>query len=134
MPVILPATGICQGGLSSNSIEFLGVNTSFMAVEAALVTVNTALTAVNTSLAATTAALTSTSTQTTALELELAALSATTTAILLKINSSVRGPAVGVKSTDANFNYNVNVNVLTARNALAGPTDQIPIPPPPVGL
>jgi hypothetical protein len=92
------------------------------------------VTKVNTALAETNTALASTSFQMQSLALGMAGLAVTTTAVALKINSSVRGPAVGVKSTDANFNYNVNANVLTARNALAGPTDQIPIPPPPVGL
>lgn len=67
-------------------------------------------------------------------EAALASMAANITAITVAIGKSNRGVAVGVKSTDANFNYNVNVNVLTARNALAGPDDQIPIPPPPVGL
>lgn len=113
MPEILPATGICTGGLVSNKTEFIGVNTA---------------------LGTTVVAAEAMTLQMTLLAAKLAALAVTTTAIAVKINTSIRGPAVGVKSTDANFSYNVNVNVLTARNALAGPDDQIPIPPPPVGL
>jgi hypothetical protein len=113
MAELLPVTGIFTGGLISNKAEFALVNDA---------------------LAATVIASESTSFQMASLATGLAGLAVTTTAIALKINTSVRGPAVGVKSTDANFNYNVSVNVLTARNALSGPTDQIPIPPPPVGL
>lgn len=113
MPEIIPATGICVGGLTSNITEFELVNTALDG----LVGVASA-----------------TVTQATAMKVEMAALATATSAIVLKLNTSLRGQAVGVKSSDANFNYNVNVNVLTARNALAGPTDQIPIPPPPVGL
>jgi len=113
MAELLPATGICTGGLISNKIEFAEVNSA---------------------LAATVLAAESTSLQMISLSAKLASLAVTTTAIALKVNTSIRGPAVGTKSTDANFNYNVGVNVLTARNALSGPADQIPIPPPPVGL
>ena len=113
MPEIIPATGICAGGLSSNVTEFGLVNT---ALNGLVVTAG------------------ATVVQATAMKTAMGALATATTAVALKLNTSLRGVAVGVKSTDANFNYNVNVNVLTARNALAGPTDQIPIPPPPTGL
>jgi hypothetical protein len=120
MPELLPASGVFVGGLISNKTEFAAVNT--------------ALAAASTALGTTATSLASTTLQMASLATGMAGLAVTTTAVTLKINTSLRGPAIGVKSTDANFSYNVNVNVLTARNALAGPTDQIPIPPPPVGL
>jgi 3-oxoacyl-(acyl-carrier-protein) synthase len=65
---------------------------------------------------------------------ELAAMNVTLAAINVKLNTSLRGPAVGTTSATATYNYNVANSVITRRNALAGPTNQLPLPTPPVDI
>lgn len=113
MSVIFPATGICAGGFSDNTVEFA-------AVAAAAKDVNLALadTALSMGTAAAAAA---------ALALEFQKLQ-------LQVIKSNRGAAVGVKSLTAGNSVAVNQAVLQRRNALAGPDNQFPIPPTPPGI
>ena len=55
-------------------------------------------------------------------------------AINTKLLTSNRGAAIGVKSLSAGNSVAVTQAVLTRRNALAGATDQFPVPPTPPGI
>jgi hypothetical protein len=55
-------------------------------------------------------------------------------AINAKILLSNRGVAIGVKSATAGSDVAVTQAVIQRRNALAGPLDQLPIPPNPPGI
>lgn len=57
-------------------------------------------------------------------------IQALTTQLLL----ANRGAAVGVKSLTSGNNIAVTQAVITRRNSLAGPEDQLPVPPTPPGI
>lgn len=57
-------------------------------------------------------------------------IQALTTQLLL----ANRGAAVGVKSLTSGNNIAVTQAVITRRNSLAGPDDQLPVPPTPPGI
>lgn len=106
MSELLPASGICTGGVATNLVEFTALK-------------------VATASAATAAASLATATGSAAILL---------TAITTQIALSNRGIAVGVKSVTAGQSVAINNAVLTRRNELAGPTNQFPVPQVPTGI
>lgn len=55
-------------------------------------------------------------------------------AITQQILLANRGAAVGVKSLTSGNSISVTQAVITRRNSLAGPNDQLPVPPTPPGI